>query len=280
MQAPNNQNLGEAMKCLLVADIHYDLRKFDWVVEAAAYVDFVVLAGDHLDVSSSVDRAAQILVVQKYFAKIRARADLLVCSGNHDLDSKDANGELTSKWLSKVRFLGTPSDGDSHRIGDTLFSICPWWDGDAGRQKIADRLGADAADRPARWIWLHHAPPEGSPTSWAGKRSFGDEAVRGWIERFQPDFVFCGHVHQSPFTSKGAWADKIGGTWIFNAGHQIGPFPSHVIVDTDGGQAYWRSLMGGEWVDLQGSASHPFPELQSPPDWLIDMGRAAASVQA
>ena len=38
-----------AMRCLLVADLHYDLRKFDWVVAAAAHVDVVVIAGDHLD---------------------------------------------------------------------------------------------------------------------------------------------------------------------------------------------------------------------------------------
>ncbi len=264
------------MKCLLVADIHYDLRKFDWVVEAAAHVDVVVLAGDHLEVSSMVDRPAQTLVVQRYFARIRQQAPLLVCSGNHDLDAKDASGELTSKWLAKVRFLGTPSDGDSHRIGDTLFSICPWWDGESGRGRIADKLVADAADRPARWIWLHHAPPEGSPVSWNGRRSFGDDSLREWIEEYRPDVVFCGHVHQSPFTAKGSWADKIGDTWVFNAGHQIGPLPSHVIVDEDERKAYWFSLMGEECVDLDGPITRPFAQLQSAPDWLIAMSRAAA----
>jgi predicted phosphodiesterase len=34
------------MKCLLVADLHYALRKFDWVVDTPAYVDVVVLSGD------------------------------------------------------------------------------------------------------------------------------------------------------------------------------------------------------------------------------------------
>jgi predicted phosphodiesterase len=42
-----------------VADLHYDLRKFDWVVDAAARVDVVVLAGDHLDLASVVDRPTQ-----------------------------------------------------------------------------------------------------------------------------------------------------------------------------------------------------------------------------
>ena len=69
-----------SLKCLLVADLHYDLRKFDWVVDAAGHVDLVVLAGDHLDAFSVVDRPAQTIVVQKYLRRIRdarAVADLL-----------------------------------------------------------------------------------------------------------------------------------------------------------------------------------------------------------
>ena len=100
-------------------------------------------------------------------------------------------------------------------------------------------LERDAARRPARWIWVHHAPPAGSPTSWDGERSFGDAVLRGWIERHQPDLVLSGHVHQSPFTRGGSWADRIGATWVFNAGHQIGPLPSHIIVDTEQPGAYW-----------------------------------------
>ena len=62
------------MKCLLVADLHYDLRKFDWVVAAAAHVDVVVLAGDHLDAAAAVGRSSQAVIVQKYFRRIRERA--------------------------------------------------------------------------------------------------------------------------------------------------------------------------------------------------------------
>jgi len=44
------------VKCLLVADLHCDLRKFDWVLAAAETVDVVVLAGDHLDAASPATR--------------------------------------------------------------------------------------------------------------------------------------------------------------------------------------------------------------------------------
>jgi Icc-related predicted phosphoesterase len=261
------------MKCLLVADLHYDLRKFDWVVGASPHVDVVVLAGDHLDLASLVERPAQVVVVEKYFRRIRDRMRLLVCSGNHDLDSQDGNGELTARWITKVGRFDVPTDGDSVLIGETLFTVCPWWDGDRAREGIAKRLSEDAARRPDEWIWVNHAPPKDSPTSWGGKRSFGDSELRSWIEEYQPDFVLSGHVHQSPFTSDGSWADKIGRTWVFNAGHQLGPLPSCVVVDTEARCAYWVSLAGGEAVALDQPADRPFAPISDPPGWLLSMAR-------
>jgi hypothetical protein len=51
------------MRLLLVADLHYSLRQFDWVLDNAARFDVVVIAGDHLDLSSIVDGRAQSVVV-------------------------------------------------------------------------------------------------------------------------------------------------------------------------------------------------------------------------
>ena len=242
------------MKCLLAADLHYDLRKFDWVVEASSHVDVVVLAGDHLDLSSLVERPAQALVVEKYFRRIRDRKTLLVCSGNHELDSQDANGELTANWITSTRRFGVPTDCDSPLIDDTLFTVCPWWDGAHTREKIAEHLSRDAASRPARWVWVNHAPPKDSPTSWNGKRSFGDSELRSWIEDYQPDMVLSG----------------------LNAGHQLGPFPSYVVVDTAADGAYWVSLEGAEVVALDKSADRPFAPISDPPGWLLSMARAAS----
>lgn len=258
-----------------MADLHYDLRKFDWVVDAAGHVDLVVLAGDHLDLSSSVARPAQAVVVEKYFRRIHNRAPLLVCSGNHDLDSRDDHGELTSKWIVKSRAYDLPTDGDSYRIDDTLFTVCPWWDGDVKRSDVGEQLARDAAVRPEKWIWVYHAPPGDSPTSWGGKRSYGDPALRAWIDMYSPDIVLCGHVHQSPFTADGSWADRIGETWVFNAGHQIGPLPSHIVFDTHAPEAYWISLAGGELASLSGPSNRPFDPIVEPPDWLLSMARSA-----
>ena len=43
-----------AVRALLVSDLHYDLRKLDWVLEQAVDVDLLVVAGDLLNIASSV----------------------------------------------------------------------------------------------------------------------------------------------------------------------------------------------------------------------------------
>jgi Icc-related predicted phosphoesterase len=258
------------LKCLLVADLHYDLRKFDWVLAAAEAVDVVVLAGDHLDAASAVARPAQALIVEKYLKRIRERAALIVCSGNHDLDSLDRYGRKVTRWIARARRWDVPTDGDSHLIGDTLFTICPWHDGAGASAAIAAHIARDAAVRPRRWVWVHHAPPEGSPISFDGRQSYGDKALRAWIEAHAPDVVLSGHVHQSPFRRGGSWADRIGTTWVFNAGHQIGPLPSHIVVDMDAPGdtpgAFWVSLAGSETVPLEGEHRRPFAPVAEPPD--------------
>jgi len=238
------------MRILLVSDLHYSLRQLDWVVQAAPSFDLVVMAGDHLDISSSVSLDAQSVVLLQYFALLRAAGNVVVSSGNHDLTGPDAQGEQTALWLAEARAGGVPTDGDSLLLDDTLVTICPWWDGPLGREAVAAQLAADATRRPARWIWVYHWPPLGSPTCWTGRRHYGDADVGGWIAEHQPDFVLTGHVHQPPFKPDGAWADRIGNTWVFNPGNQIGPVPAHIEIDLAAGSALWRSLMGEEQISL------------------------------
>jgi Icc-related predicted phosphoesterase len=124
--------------------------------------------------------------------------------------------------------------------------------------------------RKGRWFWIHHAPPDRSPTSWAGSRYAGDEPVREWIDTYRPDIVFSGHVHQSPFTKDGSWVDRIGDTWVFNAGHQFGAPPTHIVVDTDANEAIWISAAGVQSVRLDRSLERPIPPRRSLPSWVTD----------
>jgi Icc-related predicted phosphoesterase len=185
------------MRCLIVADLHYSLPQFDWLLSAAPQFDLVIFAGDALDVGSSVDFRAQIIVVKKYLSLLSGITRVILCSGNHDLDERNPEGEKISRWIGEVRKFGVACDGDSVTIDDTLFTVCPWWDGPLLKQRIDNQLREAAAERSKRWIWVHHAPPANSPTSWGGKRFFGDVELAQWIQSYQPSMVISGHVHQS-----------------------------------------------------------------------------------
>ena len=102
---------------------------------------------------------------------------------------------------------------------------------------------------------MYHWPPRGSPTCWTGKRHYGEAELGGWIERHAPDIVLTGHVHEPPFKPTGSWADRIGATWVFNAGRQIGPVPAHIEIDLGAQSATWRSLLGVESLRLSDAAA-------------------------
>jgi Icc-related predicted phosphoesterase len=243
------------VRILLVSDLHYTLPQLDWVVAVAPRHDLVVLAGDSLDISSAVPLEVQSVVILRYLNLLKAATQVVIASGNHDLTGPDARGEQAALWLQGARAAGVPTDGESLRVGDTLVTICPWWDGPLGRDALEAQLAIDAARRPARWLWVYHWPPLDSPTCWTGKRHYGDSELGGWIRRFAPDLVLTGHVHEPPFKPGGAWADRIGPSWVFNAGRQIGPVPAHIELDLTTGIATWRSMLGHEELRLTDAAA-------------------------
>lgn len=245
------------MKCLLVSDLHYTLKQFDWLHAVAEGFDLLVLAGDHLDISSAVAPDAQIVVILKYLKRLAERTRVVVCSGNHDLTTRNAGGERVAGWMTRVRELGVPVDGDFLVLDGVAVSICPWWDGPASCAEVGAQLARDSARRGQRWIWVYHAPPDESPVSWAGQRHFGDAELLRWIRTYQPDVVLTGHIHQSPFRAGGSWVDQIGSTWVFNAGRQIGPNPAHVVIDLAEAEAMWYSLAGNEGVKLDAPLVRP-----------------------
>ncbi len=134
--------LDRDMRILLVSDLHYSLPQLDWVVRATPSFDLVVMAGDHLDIGSAVPLDAQSVVILRYLALLKHAGNVVVSSGNHDLTGPDASGEQAAVWLAEARAAGIPTDGDSLLFGETLVTICPWWDGPIGRAAL------DAGSRP------------------------------------------------------------------------------------------------------------------------------------
>ena len=91
------------MRVLLVSDLHYSLKQFDWVVGVASDYDLVMLGGDQLDIRSYVAPDTQIAVVLEYVSRIAAKTAVAVCSGNHDLNARNELDEQAAEWLRAAR---------------------------------------------------------------------------------------------------------------------------------------------------------------------------------
>ena len=232
------------VKMLFVADLHYALKQFDWLLANASRFEVVVIGGDLLDLGSALEMDLQIVVIEKYLARLREQTRVLVSSGNHDGDHRLASNESMCRWLHEAKAGQLFVDGDTVEMNGILITVCPWWDGPLTRAQIDQLLARDAARQKSRWIWIHHSPPDQSPVSWAGKKFGGDEFLVEWIRRHQPDLVLSGHIHNAPFVPHGSWIDRLGRTWVFNPGKQIGPSPAYLQFDLD--------LMNVEWISLEG----------------------------
>jgi Icc-related predicted phosphoesterase len=234
------------MRILLASDLHYALPQLDWLVGAAADHEVVVLAGDLVDIVSPVTVDAQLVALRASLLDLASRTQLVVCSGNHDLNTRSAAGEKTADWLAPLRAAGAAVDGDTIEVAGVRFTVLGWWDGPVAQAELAAQLkeaGQHAGSDGRPWIWVYHSPPLG-PLAWTGSRHFGDPVVAGWIERWHPTAVLMGHIHQAPYTAGGSWIDRQGTTWLFNAGKQIGPVPAHVELDLGAGRARWHSYEG------------------------------------
>ena len=178
-------------------------------------------------------------------------------------------GEKVARWIADLRGIGIAADGACITKGDMLISVCPWWDGPAARDRVAAQLERDARARTGRrWVWIHHAPPFSSPTSWSGSRSLGDVELAGLIAQHEPDLVFSGHIHQAPFRKDGCWIDQMNATWVFNAGHQFGAPPAHIALETMALEAIWLSAMDVQRVKLDAPLERPIPSSTALPDWM------------
>ena len=239
------------MRLFFLADLHFSLKQYDWLLARAGEYDVVVIGGDLLDLASTLDLDTQIAVIEKYLGLLVKSSKLVVSSGNHDGDSRNAKDESVAQWLQDFRTEGFYVDGDSFEVGDTRITVCPWWDGELSRSEIQNQLEHEAASVHGRWIWIHHAPPEGSSTCWNGHKFIGDEFLRKWIERFQPDMVLSGHIHNAPFAKSGSWIDRIGRTWVFNTGRQTGAEPTSLTIDLETMTAEWHSAWDRSVRDLR-----------------------------
>ncbi len=238
------------MRILCVSDIHYHLRQLDWILDHAGDYDVVVLPGDHLDSESPTPLTRQTATISEYFIALSRVVVVLVASGNHDLDGPGRDGEQRASWLSALEAPSLYIDGQSVDLDGIRFTVCPWWDGPLTKELVVRQLKEAASERPEHWIWVYHSPPTGTRVAKAGHTEYGDTDLAEWIHQWRPDIVLCGHIHQSPWATGGSWVDRLEQTWVFNAGHETGPEPSHIVIDLSTHRAEWIAIPDKEQIDL------------------------------
>ena len=142
------------MRVLLVSDLHYDLRKLDWVLARAG--DPAARprrrrrrrrpARHRRRRCRSTPRSPWC---SSYLERLAARVPTLVCSGNHDLDHRTRVGREGHPLAGRgPRTTASHVDGDSFDLDGWRLTACAWWEGPETLAALEARLDAAAADRP------------------------------------------------------------------------------------------------------------------------------------
>tara|TARA_B110000305_G_scaffold71543_1_gene80368 strand:- start:297 stop:1031 length:735 start_codon:yes stop_codon:yes gene_type:complete len=232
------------MKILVVSDIHYSLRQYDWLANVAGNYDLVVVAGDLLQLHGVVDMDTQAAVIGQYSKRICSKAPLILCSGNHDL-IEELDGSRTPEWLQEFDVPGLTVDCESYETQEVRLLSLPWWETEEERLVAEARLAAwQDPDDERLTLWVHHSPAKGTKTSWNGKADHGDQNLSNWVEQYQPDVVLSGHVHNAPYYPGGSWIDHIGKTVLVNGGRQTGDVPATVEIIIENGSLIWCGMEG------------------------------------
>ncbi len=200
------------MKICAITDIHFRQNFNDNIAGIINNVDLVLIAGDITNFGGKEEAQVILREIQQL------NCNILAVPGN--CDQRSVNDTLREKRINlhgetrvfeNVAFYGlggcsktpfhTPQEYSESEITEILSSF-------------------EKAD--ARYhILLSHSPPAKTRVDkvFLGLHA-GSKAIRTFVEKFQPDLVICGHIHEAKGT------DKIGKTVILNPG----PFPKHYAI--------------------------------------------------
>ena len=188
------------MKILCISDLHGSSNVCDKIGD----VDVLVVTGDITHFAGR-ERAIEVLEGLKCTKK------MLAVQGNCDnFDVNEALVELgcglhsRGEIIDGIGFFGlggsdptpfnTPQEYEEDVLWDFLIE---------GYEKIKDTKIK---------VLVSHTPPKDTKVDLAGSGHVGSVKVREFVEKYQPDLVLCGHIHEA----KGS--DKIGKTVIVNPG--------------------------------------------------------------
>lgn len=195
------------MRIFLFSDIHGDLKSLRRVVAQPA--DVYICVGDLATFGKGLERCGEVL------APLRER--LWVLPGNHETYD-DTRAFCTRHGFvdfhRQVRQLKS-QNGATTWAGFGYSNITPFkTPGECSEEQIAEALAAfDGIDN--LYLVAHCPPFNTTLDEFAPGKHAGSTAVRSWIERAKPAFLFCGHIHETAGKS-----EMLGATKCINVGKQ------------------------------------------------------------
>lgn len=190
-----------AMKLLIFSDIHGDTAALQRLMNTEA--DYYFVAGDLANWGRGLEKCA---------APLQQHADrVYLLPGNHESES-DIDRFCTKHGFHN--FHGQSMTLAGYAVAGLGYSNpTPFQTpGEYSEAELARRLSAFENLSPL--VLVCHCPPLGTTLDRAGeKQHFGSKSIREFIERVQPAYFFCGHIHEAEGVE-----EQLGATRAFNVG--------------------------------------------------------------
>jgi uncharacterized protein len=191
------------LKLLIFSDIHSNHKTLEKLVATEA--DYYFAAGDLVSWARGLEECGKIL-------KPRAKR-VYVLPGNHESAAQIAS---FCDQFGFHDFHGKTLQIGRHYVAGLGYSSPTPFNtpGEYSEAELAERLAPFAALQPL--VLICHAPPHGTALDrvrdglHAGSRS-----VREFVDRHQPEYLFCGHIHEAEGTHA-----EIGRTKAINVGQR------------------------------------------------------------
>jgi uncharacterized protein len=189
------------MKLLIFSDIHSDLKALEKLVAIEA--DYYFAAGDLCNWARGLDATGPVM---------KARAGrMYVMPGNHE---SAAQVEEFCARFGFQDFHGRSMQISNYHVAGLGYSSPTPFNtpGEYTEPQIAERLQPFANLKPL--VLICHAPPrETSLDQIRPGLHAGSSAVGDFIQEHQPEYFFCGHIHEAAGVT-----EKFGATFAMNVG--------------------------------------------------------------
>ena len=189
------------MRILAFSDLHMARNRATDLAVASAEADLVIGAGDYCNARQGLEEMMQLLS--------GITTPLVLLPGN--AESAEELSATAPDGAHVLHGTGMTLDG-LHLFGLGYgVPVTPFgdWSCDLTEAEAAELLDrCETAD-----VLITHSPPQGHGDTTSQNVTVGSNAVRDAIERLQPDFAFCGHIHDS-----WGYRGTIGRTQIANLG--------------------------------------------------------------